>query len=95
MAYDRMEPFGEGREDYRAGIVASTVANANRGRKTLAFTPDQFVPTFGDPEDNAKEEPTPEELHQKIATLRALFGDLRDVPNGDTSNPSNETRSRR
>ncbi len=46
IAYDRVEPFGPWREDIRAGIVASTVANVNRSKKTDAYTPNDFVPEF-------------------------------------------------
>jgi hypothetical protein len=44
--YDRLEPFGEERGDLRAGIIASTIANANRGKKTKPFKPADFMPDF-------------------------------------------------
>lgn len=47
MAYYRLDPQGQDRADLRAGIVASTVANASRGRKTRAFRPKDFMPDFG------------------------------------------------
>jgi hypothetical protein len=43
-AFWRIDPWGEERADLRAGIVASTVANANRGSKTKAFRPVDFMP---------------------------------------------------
>lgn len=48
MAYDRIEPFGDGRADLRAGIVASTVANTARDPKKRArpFAPREFMPRF-------------------------------------------------
>ena len=46
LAYGRIEPFGEERADLRAGIVASTIANANRGKTQKSFTPEQFMPSF-------------------------------------------------
>ena len=50
MAYYNMEPFGEMRADLRAGIIASTIANVNRGKRHAAFKPDQFMPEFDKPE---------------------------------------------
>lgn len=46
IAYDRVEPFGPWRDDIRAGVVASTIANVNRSKKTDAYTPNDFIPEF-------------------------------------------------
>jgi len=46
MAYASLEPFGETRADLRAGIIASTVANAHRDRKTKPMKPSDFMPKF-------------------------------------------------
>ncbi len=46
MAFDLIEPVGELRADMRAGIVASTIANCNRGRGQSAFSPSDFMPYF-------------------------------------------------
>lgn len=46
MAYARLEPFGEERADLRAGIVASVIANVNRGKKQKPYTPQHFMPDF-------------------------------------------------
>ena len=46
MAYSRLEPWGEERADLRAGIVASTIANSNRGKGQKPFKPQQFMPDF-------------------------------------------------
>jgi hypothetical protein len=44
MAFYRIEPFGEQREDVRAGIVASTIANFMQGgKKPKIFTPSDFM----------------------------------------------------
>lgn len=45
MAYNQIEPFGEERADLRAGIVASTIANVNRG-KGQPMKPADFMPKF-------------------------------------------------
>lgn len=50
MAYSRLEPWGEERDDLRMGIIASTIANANRGKGQKPFKPQQFMPDF-EPED--------------------------------------------
>ena len=45
IAYFRIDPFGEERADLRAGIIASTVANAFRSRGRSA-RPADFMPRF-------------------------------------------------
>lgn len=74
MAYDRIEPFGEHRADLRAGIIASTIANVNRTKKTdKEYKPVEFMPTFK-PRTKAK----------------VLAEKIREVFNiGDNSKPSN------
>lgn len=47
MAYYKAEPFGEERADLRAGVIASTIANANRGKGQRAYKPSEFMPKFG------------------------------------------------
>lgn len=61
----KLSPWDEFRADLRAGLVASTIANVNRGKDTPAFTPAQFMPYLnrGDPE------PTPDDY----ATLLRVF----------------------
>ncbi len=44
IALDRIDPWDESRADLRAGIVASVIANVNRGKKTKAFTARDFMP---------------------------------------------------
>lgn len=46
MAYDRIEPFGPRRDDLRAGIIASVIANANRSPNGKAFKPSDFMANF-------------------------------------------------
>ena len=43
LAYYETHPFGDIRDDFRTGIVASTIANVNRSQST-AFTPADFMP---------------------------------------------------
>ena len=67
LAYSKLEPWGEERDDLRMGIVASTIANVNRGKGQKAFTPDQFMPSF----EQETEEQAAERL---IAKARAALG---------------------
>ena len=43
-AYYHIEPWGEERADLRSGVVAATVANANRGKAQKPFAPADFMP---------------------------------------------------
>lgn len=53
LAYFRLEPFGEERDDLRMGIVASTIANVNRSAKRRKpYQPEDFMPRFEDAEDD-------------------------------------------
>jgi len=42
-AYALLEPFGPGQDNWRAGMVASVIANVNRGKGARAFKPDDFM----------------------------------------------------
>ena len=44
IAFYGIEPFGEERADLRAGIVSSTIANVNRGKRGKATKPTDFMP---------------------------------------------------
>lgn len=46
MEYARRKPFGEERADLRSGIIAATIANANRGKGSKRFKPSDFMPQF-------------------------------------------------
>jgi len=60
MAYFSLEPWGTEVEDWRAGLVASTVANVNRDEKKRKkpFEPKDFIPQRAKP---PVEEQSPEE----------------------------------
>lgn len=68
MAYDQVEPFGEWRADLRAGIVASTIANALRGRGSRPLAPEDFIPRF------AAREQQELSVDETIAAFAAAFG---------------------
>jgi len=42
-----VRPWGEIRADMMGGIVASTVANVNRGKDTEPFSAYDFMPKYG------------------------------------------------
>lgn len=39
-----LEPWGERPAHLRAGIVAATIANVNRSKKSRTFKPEDFMP---------------------------------------------------
>ncbi len=43
MVYDQTDPIGQERLDLHAGIIASTMANIHRSKKSRPFTPKQFM----------------------------------------------------
>ncbi|NBT49947.1 MAG: DUF4035 domain-containing protein [Marivivens sp.] len=47
MAYCSIEPFGEWREDYRAALICSVLANIHSGTKSKKFSAKDFMPEFG------------------------------------------------
>ena len=58
MAYFSMEPWGTETEDWRAGMIASTIANVNRDPKKQKkpFEPKDFVPRRVPIEEQAPEQ---------------------------------------
>lgn len=48
-AYERLEPWGEARADYRAGIVASVFYNMNKSEKAEPRIPRDFLPIWDAP----------------------------------------------
>lgn len=51
MAYEHVTgPFGPDRSDIHAGIIASTVANASKGKRGKKFEPKDFIPQWDKPE---------------------------------------------
>lgn len=43
MEFFRLEPFGPEVESWRAGMIASVVANVNRGKGTKPYKPADFM----------------------------------------------------
>ncbi len=65
MAVYRIELFGEIRADYRAGVIASTLANIHRKKGAKPFSPQDFMPFL---------EREPEDLSAKI---KRIFQELK------------------
>lgn len=76
-AYSLLEPWDETRADWRAGIIASTLANIHRGKDTEPFSPGDFMPQFEESYDN---EPTDEDA--MIAQLQGQFEWMVDACGG-------------
>jgi len=70
IAFYAIEPFGEQRADLRAAIVASVIANCNRGKNQKAFKPADFMPF--------KEAPPPKKP-QSMSEQQAPFKVLTQV----------------
>lgn len=70
MAYSRLEPWGEERDDLRMGIIASTIANVYREKGKKPFKPQDFMPAF----DPVSEE---EATARLLAKAMAAFGGRR------------------
>lgn len=71
MAYFSLDPFGEERADLRAGIVASTIANAQRDPKQRRqpYKPEDFMPDF---ENRESEDKSPQEIYAMMRTWATL-----------------------
>lgn len=83
IAYSHVDPFGEERGDLRAGIIAATIANANRNpkKRPRPFTPADFMPKVN--QRPQKVQSWQEQL-KIVEMLNAAFGgrDLRKDKGG-------------
>ena len=72
MAFYQLEPWGSEIDDLRAGIVASTIANANRDPKKQRkpFTAQDFMPKWGSSEPARQ---SPEEHFRILQMWQAAF----------------------
>jgi len=60
-----IETIGDTRQDLRTGIIASTIANVNRGKNRPAFKPNEFMPYYTKPKQTET---------QMLETLKGAFG---------------------
>jgi len=76
-AFYMLEPFGPGFESLRAGIIASTIANVNRGKETKPFIPSDFVISYKKERENNKKVQTVKEQREAMRSIVAAFGGKR------------------
>ena len=55
MAFDLVEPFGDRRGDIQAAVVASTIANVNRGKSTRPYEVQDFIIDYHAPEQTTND----------------------------------------
>lgn len=82
MAFYSLEPFDESQAEWRAGMIASTLANTARDQKKRAqpYQPSDFMrESFKE----KSEAPDPDSIPNKIDLAFALLGGVRDNP-GET-----------
>ncbi len=70
MIYLQLYPMNQERADLRAGIIASTIANVNRGKGQSAFKAEDFMPKFG----QMQSELTDEQMEAKLSSFGRAFG---------------------
>ena len=70
MAFAEIEPFGdeEHQSYWRSGMIASTIANANRDSKKQRqpFKPEDFMPSY---ESTPETEPDPEQQSRRMLAI--------------------------
>lgn len=67
IAYYSIEPFGEHAAYWRAGQIASTIANVNRPKGKRAFTVEDFMPS------EPKVKPRVQSVDEMAAVLRQAY----------------------
>lgn len=83
LAYYKLEPFGQDRQDAGPAIVAHTIANIHRPADSDPYPLSAFFPRIIDgddqPDDNQEEHMNPQEQLSMVEMLNAAFGgtDLR------------------
>lgn len=70
MEFYRVEPFGQEADWLGSAIVASTVANVNRGKGKKAFEVDDFMPKF----NGCKKDQSVDEMIQMAAMFTVAAG---------------------
>lgn len=77
-AFFGLEPWGTEVEDWRAGMVASTIANTNRDPKKQKkpFEPKDFMPKR---EQEPEKEQTPEEQKRILEMWSAVIGARQEI----------------
>jgi hypothetical protein len=84
VAYAGIEPFGEEREDYRAGTVASVIANVHRDpkHKPSPFQPSDFFRfgvDDGPTQEASKAMTDPKEWNKMLGRFKVIYGNEKGV----------------
>lgn len=88
MAYERLDgPLGPVRGDYRAAMIATVIANVNRGKNSSPLSVQDFLPTWG----AGKQQQSPEDMLRVIKQINRAAGGTEGGEDGD----SRGTRDRR
>lgn len=77
MAYYRIDPFDRQRADMGVGIIASTIANANRAKGSRPLRPIEFVPNYSG-EHRPTQLQSTEHARQVFAAAKAGFQRVRE-----------------
>lgn len=64
IAFDQLEPIGEPRDDYRAGLICSVLATVHSGRSGRQYRPIDFMSFAEKPQA-----PTPEQAFGQLLAL--------------------------
>ncbi|GLH94893.1 hypothetical protein Pa4123_01650 [Phytohabitans aurantiacus] len=99
MAYERIAgPIGPERADMHSAIVASTVANAMRGKKGRPFKPADFLPKWDDPARWTAVDQTEQDHLRLVQQLNKAMGGRTRTRGGDadehTGGPAGQDRRR-
>jgi hypothetical protein len=71
MVFFGLEPWGSVRDDYRAGVVASTLVNINGGKKGgKASQPDDFFPLYSRHSNRKQSNEQQINIFKRIAELQ-------------------------
>jgi hypothetical protein len=70
LAYYAIEPFGYRVDWLRTGVVASTIANASRARRSRKFAPEDFMPK--EPDLGPPKKQTMEQLKDAVLKIYAM-----------------------
>jgi hypothetical protein len=70
MAYSRIEPWGEERDDLRMGVLASMIANMFRDKSKKPAKPSDFVLNFEPEDEDAKARRMVEQLRRSLGGRR-------------------------
>jgi hypothetical protein len=76
IAYYRLEPWGYEADNWRAGMIASVIANANRKKGKKAYKPTDFMPE--EPPDRPRSRAIDDTvLRAKLDGVMAAWGGTR------------------